>query len=98
MRTDLFVVAPTFMDDPALLVRRPAPSRKSHPPGPFRRFPLAFGRSLLNQEAMRQLAMRLPSWGGKRRGAGRRPNGPKAGVSHLRRSGFAARHPVHATV
>ena len=42
--------------------------------------------------------MRLPSWGGKRRGAGRRPNGPKAGVSHLRRADFPARHPVHATL
>ena len=47
---------------------------------------------------MRQLAMKLPTWGGKRKGAGRKPNGAKAGVSHLRRADFAARHPVHVTL
>ena len=47
---------------------------------------------------MRQLAMKLPTWGGKRKGAGMKPNGAKAGVSHLRRADFAARHPVHVTL
>ena len=42
--------------------------------------------------------MRLPTWGGARKGAGRKPNGAKAGVSHLRRADFPARHPVHVTV
>jgi putative transposase len=45
-----------------------------------------------------QLEMRLPTWGGKRKGAGRPPNGDKAGVSHLRRPELAARHPVHVTM
>src|SRR5882724_6337360 len=33
-----------------------------------------------------------------RQAQGRRPNAAKAGVSHLRRAGFAARHPVHVTM
>src|SRR5438552_3094930 len=47
----------------------------------------------------RQMALDLPEWGGKRRGAGRprtRPHpgldGP--GVPHLGRPQFAARHPI----
>jgi REP element-mobilizing transposase RayT len=36
--------------------------------------------------------------GGKRRGAGRKPNGPRAGVSHLRRPKLARRFPVHVTL
>jgi len=47
---------------------------------------------------MKQLALKLKSWGGKRKGAGRKPNTAKAGVSHLRRPGFAAPHPVHVTM
>ena len=47
---------------------------------------------------MKQLEMRLPTWGGKREGAGRKPKGDKAGVSHLRRPQFKARHPVHVTM
>ena len=42
--------------------------------------------------------MSLPTWGGKRKGAGRKPKGPKAGVSHNRRPALAARFPVHVTV
>src|SRR3954463_23434 len=51
----------------------------------------------------RQMTLRLPEWGGKRKGAGRprtRPHpgleGP--GVPHLRRDAFASRHPVHVTM
>jgi putative transposase len=51
----------------------------------------------------RQLALDLPKWGGARKGAGRprtRPhpglNGP--GVPHVKRTGFAARNPVHVTM
>src|SRR5438067_12189062 len=51
----------------------------------------------------RQMALDLPEWGGKRRGAGRprtRPHpgldGP--GVPHLGRPQFAARHPIHVTM
>jgi len=47
---------------------------------------------------MNQLALRLPIWGGKRRGAGRNPEGATAGVSRLRREQFAARYPVHVTL
>jgi len=42
--------------------------------------------------------MTLPTWGGKREGAGRKPNGPKAGVPHLRRPALASRFPVHVTM
>src|SRR6266404_3906666 len=47
---------------------------------------------------MKQIEMKLPSRGGKREGAGRKPNGDKAGVSHARRPAFKARHPVHVTM
>jgi REP element-mobilizing transposase RayT len=47
---------------------------------------------------MNQLDLHLPTWGGKRKGAGRKPNGVKAGVSHLRRERFPSRHPVHVTM
>ena len=47
---------------------------------------------------MKQLPLNLPAWGGKRAGAGRKPNGAKAGVSHLRRERFPSRHPVHVTL
>jgi putative transposase len=42
--------------------------------------------------------MKLPTWGGKRNGAGRKPKGETAGVSHDRRPAFPARHPVHVTM
>ncbi len=42
--------------------------------------------------------MKFRSWGGKRKGAGRKPNGPRAGVSHLARERFARLLPVHVTV
>jgi REP element-mobilizing transposase RayT len=37
------------------------------------------------------------SWGGARRGAGRKPNGLRAGVAHTTRAILAERHPVHIT-
>ena len=37
-------------------------------------------------------------WGGKRRGAGRKPAGERAGVSHARRPKLAARYPVLVTM
>jgi REP element-mobilizing transposase RayT len=36
--------------------------------------------------------------GGKRAGAGRKPKGERAGVSHLKRAELASRFPVHVTV
>ncbi len=47
---------------------------------------------------MKQMELKLPSRGGKRKGAGRKPKGDKAGVSHARRPQFKARHPVHVTM
>jgi putative transposase len=47
---------------------------------------------------MKQLELKLPARGGTRKGAGRKPKGVKAGVSHLRRPHFKARHPVHVTM
>ncbi len=38
------------------------------------------------------------SRGGMRTGAGRKPNGEKAGVSHLARAPLASRFPVHANI
>jgi REP element-mobilizing transposase RayT len=47
---------------------------------------------------MKQLAMKLPMRGGRRPGAGRKAKGEKAGVPHLSRPEFKARHPVHVTM
>ena len=47
---------------------------------------------------MKQLALPLKAWGGRRKGAGRKPKGVKAGVSHLARARFPQRHPVHVTM
>ena len=38
------------------------------------------------------------SWGGRRAGAGRKPEGERAGVSHRTRDPLASRYPVHVTV
>jgi REP element-mobilizing transposase RayT len=45
----------------------------------------------------RQTAFAFRTWGGRRRGAGRRPRGERAGVAHRRRPALSARHPVHVT-
>jgi len=46
----------------------------------------------------RQLELRLHRRGGKRRDAGRKPNGERAGVSHLVRPQFGRLLPVHVTL
>ena len=46
----------------------------------------------------RQLVLDLRTWGGERKGAGRKPTGARAGVPHMSRPALAARHPVHATL
>jgi REP element-mobilizing transposase RayT len=38
------------------------------------------------------------TWGGARPGAGRPPNGERAGVSHLKRAEVTAKEPVHVTL
>ena len=47
---------------------------------------------------MRQQAFEFRTWGGRRARAGRRPNGGRAGVSHLRRPALSHHHPVHVTL
>jgi putative transposase len=47
---------------------------------------------------MKQLALKLPTWGGKRTGAGRKPKGDSPGASHQPRPQFTTRHPVHVTM
>src|SRR5438552_1635506 len=51
----------------------------------------------------RQLKLDLPQWGGRRKGAGRKPLHERAGlirpgVPHLARPEFKSRHPVHITL
>jgi putative transposase len=46
----------------------------------------------------RQLGLEFPSWGGKRAGAGRKPSGERAGVSHRSRGDWQTRQPVHVTL
>jgi REP element-mobilizing transposase RayT len=46
-----------------------------------------------------QRALEFPDgWGGQRKGAGTKPNGERAGVSHRRRADLAPRFPVHVTL
>jgi len=47
---------------------------------------------------MRQRTFEFRTWGGARTGAGRKPKGRRAGVSHRRRPAHAARHPLHLTL
>jgi REP element-mobilizing transposase RayT len=46
----------------------------------------------------RQQVFRFRSWGGARRGAGRKPKGKRAGVPHTRRAPVCRRHPLHVTL
>lgn len=46
----------------------------------------------------RQIEMTFRTWGGKRRGAGRKPTGRRANVSRQTRSSMASRHPVLVTL
>jgi REP element-mobilizing transposase RayT len=61
---------------------------------------LAFLMNSANSSFLMSRQTELPfrTWGGKRAGAGRPPNGRKAGVSHLRRPAHSERHPVHVTL
>jgi len=47
---------------------------------------------------VKQGELRFRTWGGKRDGAGQKPNGEVALVSHLRRASLASRFPVHVTM
>ncbi|MFL5453150.1 MAG: transposase, partial [Myxococcales bacterium] len=46
---------------------------------------------------MKQIPMNFRSWGGKRRGAGRKPKGARAGVAHVPRK-QPLRTPAHVTM
>ncbi len=47
----------------------------------------------------RQLGFKWKTWGGKRRGAGRPPNGKRAGAPHDKRPSFQGdRNPLHVTI
>ena len=46
----------------------------------------------------RQREFGFVNWGGKRRGAGRKPAGERAGVSHAKRPRLAPRFPVLVTL
>ena len=45
----------------------------------------------------KQLPLQYRTWGGFRKGAGRKPKGDKAGVAHCRRPPLPSRYPVHVT-
>src|ERR1700738_5349242 len=46
----------------------------------------------------RQLGLDLGTWGGKRKSAGRKPAGARAGVPHQHRPALSPRHPAHVTM
>lgn len=46
----------------------------------------------------KQLSIVFPTWGGKRKGAGRRPSGRRAGVSHRARPRVSPARPAHVTL
>ena len=49
------------------------------------------------QSKMRQASFRFRTRGGKRKGVGRKPNGPRARLRHARRPALKERFPVHVT-
>jgi len=50
------------------------------------------------KKKIRQQEFGFVNWGGKRRGAGRKPSGERAGVPHVKRAKLAARNPVLVTM
>ncbi|HTM22287.1 MAG TPA: hypothetical protein VL172_17325, partial [Kofleriaceae bacterium] len=47
---------------------------------------------------MKQQSFEFRSWGGKRKGAGRKKRGPRASERHRKRPWLDRNHPVHVTV
>src|SRR5712692_4400514 len=47
---------------------------------------------------MKPRQLELPTWGGRRKGAGRKPKGPLRLVSHKKRPVHVARYPLHAVL
>src|SRR6266404_2681734 len=61
-------------------------------------FGLTGGRVTMYAESrVAQRVFKWRTWGGKRKGAGRKPAGERAGVAHVERAVLAPRFPVHAT-
>src|SRR5262245_61145996 len=56
------------------------------------------GSLLCMKKRFRQPEFGFVNWGGKRRRAGRKPKGLRAGVSHAKRARLAARFPVLVTM
>src|SRR5262245_32646927 len=56
------------------------------------------GSVLSMKNKIRQRKFRYVNWGGKRPGAGRKPKGERAGVSHAKRARLAGRFPVLVTM
>lgn len=50
------------------------------------------------RRAGKQTAFVFCTWGGRRKGAGRKPKGSRAGVAHRPRPKLASRFPVHVTL
>jgi REP element-mobilizing transposase RayT len=51
----------------------------------------------MRNQDMKQAAFKFRTWGGRRKGAGRKPTRERAGVGHRRREVLKARFPVHVT-
>lgn len=66
-----------------------APPATSHRPG---------RRATTTPRRPRQLGLEFRTWGGKRAGAGRKPRGAKAGVTHRPRPEWRQRRPLHVTL
>ena len=52
----------------------------------------------MRAKARKQIQLHLPTWGGKRKGAGAKPAGARAGVPHVRRPPLSPHHPAHVTL
>ena len=52
----------------------------------------------MKQSSCKQREFAFVNWGGKRRGAGRKPKGERAGVSHKKRAELSRHHPVLVTL
>jgi REP element-mobilizing transposase RayT len=50
------------------------------------------------KQRIRQTTFKQFDWGGKRRGAGRKPKGERAGVSHAKRPELRREHPLLVTI
>jgi len=54
---------------------------------------------MANQTTQLELLLSTPAqWGGRRKGAGRKPRGGRPEIRHASRESFAGRHPAHITL